>query len=718
LVVVGEGEARSPGRSWICDWVGRHGRSIPVVLATAVLFAIATWNVLDRCGHPAVPLDDAFIHFQYAKRLATGHFFSYSPGDGYSSGATSFAWPLVLAPFYALGLRDLWIIWAAWGLSWAALGALSVETYRLAEKLAGRGPALGSGAMVLAFGGYVWCASSGMEVVPLAWLLALGARLSAEWGETLPSERTAGRLRAMLLVANAAPLVRPEGMLVSLLVALSLVVFPAGVSVREVFWRPGPVGVARGRGGIGRAFCIAAFAGALVPPVLNWILAGHAASSTTLVKWLPTNPYHADRGALVHAIGYNVRLLVESILDGREWSAIFVPAGARPFALLALICIPIAGAARRRVWRASIVFLVVLGILIPCTYSTFLWNRLRYLWPFAFAWFIGLGCLARAVGVLLARLHPRMISAGTMLSGLFAGALASHLSWTLQDLATSASAIDQQQVLLGRWASENLDAGAVVGVNDTGAIAYVGNRRTFDIVGLTTPGEAPYWVAGPGSRFEHYERLFRASPAALPSHFIVYPNWMGCDALLGAELHEATVTDQTILGAPTMTAYRARYDLLWSGAAPLSPPAAVLIDELDVSDLESEREHDYDVGAGKETENLALKCVAAGKGVVDGGRVRREFDRFVAHLRPGVATIAVARLPSEGEAKVLVRVADREVSEIDVPASGWYEPTFMIPADIASRATPISLRAQGEDTFGSAHYWFYEAPASPPRTGP
>ena len=67
-------------------------------------------------------------------------------------------------------------------------------------------------------------------------------------------------------------------------------------------------------------------------------------------------------------------------------------------------------------------------------------------------------------------------------------------------------------------------------MNDTGAIAYLSNRRTFDVCGLTTAGEARYWVAGAGSRFEHYERL---GARRLPTHFIVYPNWFAIPALLG-----------------------------------------------------------------------------------------------------------------------------------------------------------------------------------------
>jgi len=112
---------------------------------------------------------------------------------------------------------------------------------------------------------------------------------------------------------------------------------------------------------------------------------------------LPANPYYGSYATLLPMIRDNVRTFFNVLLDGREWSAVFVPAGARPFALAALACIPAAGYVSGRRWRAALVLVLALGMLIPCTYLSFLWNRLRYLWPFAFAWFVGLACAARMV---------------------------------------------------------------------------------------------------------------------------------------------------------------------------------------------------------------------------------------------------------------------------------------------------------------------------------
>ena len=508
------------------------------------------FGVLERCGHPAVPLDDAFIHFQYAKRFATGHLFSFSEGDGYSSGATSFLWPMLLAPFYLLGFRD----WPSSG-SLGSSGFLRWGPSR-SRPIVSRSRSRANGR---AWGRRPWCSASGATcgAQPAGWRWSRSrgcspwAYGSASNGGSDAGAAIAERAPILLVVAVLAPFVRPEGMLVSLLAALTLVLFPAARRLSP----PDALREPQRRRGVGpvleeRSPALIALIGVFAIPVLNLALTGQARSSTTLVKWLPGNPYYGHGAALAAAVRENVRILVVTLLDGREWSAVYIPSGARPFAIAALVAIPAAGWLGGRTWRALLICVMALAIALPCTYLTFLWNRLRYLWPFAFAWFVGLACLSRCVAELMGAISARLRVLGGVVSFLFACALGGQLSWTRDDLASSSSAIDRQQVKLGRWAAEYLPSSARIGLNDTGAIAYLSGKKTFDVVGLTTPGEAPYWVAGGGSRFEHYEKLYLASPERLPTHFIVYPQWMACDAVLGDPLHEATVLDQTILGAP------------------------------------------------------------------------------------------------------------------------------------------------------------------------
>src|SRR5215469_8989645 len=102
----------------------------------------------------------------------------------------------------------------------------------------------------------------------------------------------------------------------------------------------------------------------------------------------------------------------------------------------------------------------------PCFYSTFLWNRLRYLWPFATGWIVGLACLARVVGDMAGAVRPRWRVATPLGCGALVGLFAAKLPWVLDDVAQSASGIDRQQVALGHWANQALSPDARIGVND------------------------------------------------------------------------------------------------------------------------------------------------------------------------------------------------------------------------------------------------------------
>ena len=244
-------------------------------------------------------------------------------------------------------------------------------------------------------------------------------------------------------------------------------------------------------------------------------------------------------------------------------------------------------------------------------------------------------------------------------------------------------------------------------MNDTGAIAYFGNRLTFDIVGLTTPSEGRYWVAGVGSRFEHYERLQRASPGSLPTHFIVYPEWMACDPVLGKPLHEAVVTDSSILGGQVMRVYEARWDHLASGELPWTIGAAVL-DTVDVADLESEQEHAYELLGARDGEQTVVEGNAPdGAVVLDGGRTHRVRDRFVVKLPAGRPAHGVGRLETSGHSVVHVQVEGKAVHSQALDGGPWVEIAFDIPAELAKERTTVEVIADGA-AFSSFHWWVTE----------
>jgi hypothetical protein len=247
-------------------------------------------------------------------------------------------------------------------------------------------------------------------------------------------------------------------------------------------------------------------------------------------------------------------------------------------------------------------------------------------------------------------------------------------------------------------------------VNDTGAIAYLSNHKTFDVVGLTTEGEARYWVAGAGSRFEHYEKM----PAERrPTHFIVYPHWMACAPVLGRELSEETVNDQSILGGATMVAYEARWDLLGSGALPASPPEGLtLADEVDVADLESETAHAYERITGWDADDV-VTVQGEEHPIADGGRMRRALDRFRVKLPGGARRELWMRVSSGVPMDLVVTVNGREVGVVALEGEGvWNERAVPIPAELPAGDNAVTVRARaregaGDPRFGSFHYWVF-----------
>jgi hypothetical protein len=651
------------------------------------LAAYSTQQILAFTGgQPSVPLDDSYIHFQFARSFAALEPFVYVAGKPAVPGASSLLWPALLAPFVRLGLNDLNLIWVAWGLGWLSFALLGYETWQLARGLVSPVCAALTAASVYALGAFTWFSASGMEVLPLAWVLLRTARRLSEWWE-LDSPARRNDWIELLILSIVATTLRPEGALAALASGVTLAIRPRGLA----------------------RYTASIFAVApLLPPLANALATGHATPTTASVKWLLLNPYYDAHTISVLTLR-NVGLFFGTLLNGEAWSAVFIPRGGAIVAWCALPALLTLGVRTHRIPRAAIVTLFALGILIPASFESFLVNRLRYLWPFAAPWLIAVGALTELVDRIGwqkedSRARLRRFLGPALMAG-FVLALAMRLPDTIDDLTISADAIYRQQVALGRWARETLPPRSTLGVNDAGAIAYVSGRKTFDVVGLTTLGEAAYWVMGPGSRFEHYERLERAK---LPTHFIVYPEWFALDPLLGPLLTEREVPGATILGGPRMAAHLADYRLLGSGALPSELPAQPLIDEVDVADLESERAHDYVLHATNQTQNRLVTLPDR----ADGARVERWREDFQIQLVGG-GTL-VLRLGADSPLTLdltAFKGAGTAVWQTHVELAGlaWQEIPLQIPLGIGSERVTLTLRAEGQ-RFSALHYWSFAHP--------
>jgi hypothetical protein len=224
----------------------------------------------------------------------------------------------------------------------------------------------------------------------------------------------------------------------------------------------------------------------------------------------------------------------------------------------------------------------------------------------------------------------------------------------------------------------------------------------FDVVGLTTAGEARYWTAGAGSRFEHYERM---DAKQRPTHFIVYPEWLALSPLLGALVTERYVPDASILGGATMAAHEASWTALGSGAAPQTATQGERMDELDVADLESEASHGYELFWATQVENIIHESL---EGHVDGGRTRRTLDRFELELAP--AATLIGRFGSDESLTLAVRAGGRPLGSMALDGSEWVERTLTVPADLPRGRYWVEVEPPAGQTFVALHYWVFAPP--------
>lgn len=707
--------------SWRFGTKKRGERSAAIIWGAALAGSIAVGavmiaQILERAGRPAAPLDDTFIHMQFARRLAEGAPFHYAIGAGPSTGSTSLLWPALLALFHRAGAHGLDLLYAAWGLGTIAHAGTAVAVGHLGARIAGAWGRAATMLMSLLFPPFAWFAWSGMETMLFAWTIAAIARHAVEtWG----SDRAHHR-RALAFWAFIAPLARPEGAIIALIAAIVLSRRPRARP--RISWGS-----------------VIALAGVTAQPIANYVISGDTTSATAHVKWLVYNPYFQGI-RLAGAIGYHARLLITDVLQGGEWTWIFLPHG------FGWILVAGAIAALFGLHRAPsagrIATAIGLVALVTCTYQTFLWNRMRYVWPF----FVGAPVLVLAAAQGAIRPFRAVLPATSALlsraAPLFllgiAIDLARFLPLTANDLAESASAVDRQQVTLGEWIAAEMPSDARIGVNDTGALTYLGERPTFDIVGLTTESEGRHWVAGAGSRFEHYEAL---APEERPTHYAVYPEWFRVPDLLGPELRRATVTDHAILGGDTMVVYEADHELLGSGALPRVPPAdRYLTDELDVADLDAEATHGYALLDAWDADNFVrVDWWPSGAPserpfeLADGGRDRRSRDTFSMHVARGAIALLVMRVSAEKSIQLRVRVNGVDAGTVEVEGGAWNERAVDLSAFSTGGSRPwtadasspkklgnpenlggteaallrIDVAAPEGERFASFHYWLY-----------
>jgi hypothetical protein len=282
----------------------RFDRPIYIVWAAAstLISARAFYGYMlkQTGGEWSAPLDDVFIHFDYARSTALGHPFEWTIGNGYSSGNTSLTYPFVLALGWLLSFtgRDL-MKWAAIVAMMSVFGTLLAARRLFIDDERDDWGRLSSYLLPPAFlgiGALTWSLWSGMEVAFFlaTWAIALVAWLGLE-DRIRRGQRAGGWLLGLaggLLVTT-----RPEA-------ALTIAVFGVAAAMRA---RTGQFGLLLKVGLPGVVLLV-------LQAIANKVFTGELSANGAIVKLAVNNPFMTGEEKFADWL-FNVRYAALRNLD-------------------------------------------------------------------------------------------------------------------------------------------------------------------------------------------------------------------------------------------------------------------------------------------------------------------------------------------------------------------------------------------------------------------
>ncbi|HLU08653.1 MAG TPA: hypothetical protein VK003_03235, partial [Oceanobacillus sp.] len=627
-------------------------------------------------GQPVMPLDDAYIHFQYARVLAEGHPYQYNADLPPTSGATSFLYPYVLAVGYVLGFKGLNLgMWAMMvGAVALALSAWIIFRFGLLYNA----PVWLAAVVTIGFelnGAITWHFMSGMEtglviLLTLYTVYALATR--SYWGT----------IAGATLIA----LIRPEGAILALL-ALGATVWrerqhlprrplrqdsfvekansvpESPLSTANVGATPlhnptnpaeaSPHNMSYLRPGWAWLCLLIPIVAIGLQPLINLILTGSPVASGNAAK------------SLLGMVPFDPAIVSGRIWDNfwQMWWGFFntsnspVTVGAATMVLAGFGYDALFDRRETRALTIVIGVTLLLGTLAISTLDTAFWHFKRYQMPYiALIFPLLLPSLTMTrwqsrnwkrlmTALLILVMVPSVVSLGDF----------------LRYYALNVGYIASQPLQMANWLRENTPSGATVAVHDTGSLRYIGERTTIDIVGLTTPGAAEAWRNGPGSVAEFLER-------ERPDYIASYGegHGYGLGYLESTDLYAKALATYTVeldpqynvaLAAPTQGIYRPRWEAADRAYDPIMLPLVTdylegmqIQDEIDVADVYSERVHDYqwrndEPPGGFPTEVYQFPYIGCTLGesciVLDGGRRINGEERFTLNARAGQDMVLV-----------------------------------------------------------------------------
>lgn len=533
-----------------------------------------------EAGRWSAPLDDVFIHFDFARSTARGFPFEWIEGNGYSSGGTSLLYPFVLAVGYLGGLTGLDLAhWAAIVACVGTFGTL-LGVRRMFRGLPEYASLFGPPTL-LAVGALNWTLFSGMEV---ALFLALWTLCLVVWDDLMTGidRGYARRSHALLLGVCCAFLVaaRPEAApLVAIFAVWCALGWTKRKNLRAAVWTLVLVGLP----------------GALVVlthMTTNKLLTGSSSAAGALAKLEMYHPYFT--GAQVwDSWLFFFKYQVLRLSDHHFSSLPVVGFLVWPVAALSLVF------KETRRYGILLWLSVVIWLALVSLNGQVRWQNERYTMP-AVAWLLMACSLGLGATVNWAFTRGRPAWARYTTSAVLAASVVAFVYGQVPRFrdqiwffGRASRNILEQHVRAGQFLSHSKPPLRRALISDAGAIPFVSDLPAIDLIGLGGYGRLPLAGASRQGVGAAIELLEHVPLRDLPDVMALYPSWWGDFVLwFGRPVHEFPVRGNVICGGSSKVIYAPKWRSLLHSSEPLALlPRFRIADTLDVADVLSERAH-------------------------------------------------------------------------------------------------------------------------------
>jgi hypothetical protein len=687
--------------------------TLVLALCTALLIISATFILLTTAGdgHPAVAESDTVLYFQYAKNIAQGHPYVFSPGDAPSTGSTTHLFPFILAILYRLGATGDAFTAAAFALNSLFYLGIVVLVWLITKRLAPKMTPLTTFLTVLS--GHTVSAVLKMTDIGFFSFLALAVFTAFVY-------RKYGWL---LFLSILCALSRPEGFIFAIAFALC---GTASLILNEKKNQPRTI---HNRDEIKLLFCSAIAAATFVATLgINHVLTGHMQFMSVANKgYLNICPL---TGAIENTLN-DLLLIIRGVFlglseDKRQFYMLPVVSGA--LGLMGILLYP---RKERSIRIAECWFWLSAGAAILLIASS-QWQGVsndRYL-----AWIFVIWMIYVAIGLEQVQLRLQSRYLMPICCTLLIGYQFITLAYMGSVTYDSAVSLEQQKQFATK-VTQRYPRETQFGDTSGGGMNYLmPGYKVYNISGITSPD---FFVADGGQKLYRIVDILKYNPAARFDYWLTSPcfidNAPWTTPLMG-DL-EFQNRDMALYSEFATGVYPANWSTLDGGERPVlcadQLEGLSLLGKLDIAYSPHELEYDYQINLRLKNTTLTPVIKTDTLGDADyseAGKLVLGSESFtVRHAAPNESLSLVLRtgISAEGDIyfgrqhskiknlelnetivlRLFVNGSEVPVEPLPLNKKGFSEVVMSIPSNFIDSET-LQIKVLGDHV--SYAYWFYQ----------